>query len=82
MNDRPYAAADDAIAFPTLADSELAVLEALGTRRPVAAGRGRVSLSRGGLHLRLLRDPLWSSRGRGPFRRRGADRRSPRSWAS
>ena len=38
MNDRPYPAADDAVAFPTLADSELAVLEALGTRRPVAAG--------------------------------------------
>src|SRR5260370_5457989 len=38
MNDRPYPAADDAIAFPTLADSELAVLEALGTRQPVAAG--------------------------------------------
>src|SRR5260370_38565177 len=38
MNDRPYPAADDAIAFPTLADSELAVLETLGTRRPVAVG--------------------------------------------
>jgi thioredoxin reductase (NADPH) len=30
--------ADDAVAFPTLDDSELAVLEALGTRQPVAAG--------------------------------------------
>src|SRR5256885_15227073 len=38
MNDRPYPAADDAIAFPTLADSELAVLETFGTRRPIAAG--------------------------------------------
>src|SRR6266849_7536080 len=38
MNDRPYPAADDAVAFPTLADSELAALEALGTRRPVAVG--------------------------------------------
>ena len=34
----PYLAADDAVVFPTLADSELAVLEALGTRRPVAVG--------------------------------------------
>ena len=38
MNYRPYPAADDAVAFPTLADSELAVLEALGTRRSVAVG--------------------------------------------
>ncbi|HEX6553079.1 MAG TPA: FAD-dependent oxidoreductase [Ktedonobacteraceae bacterium] len=38
MNDRPYLAADDAVVFPTLADSELAVLEALGTRRPVTVG--------------------------------------------
>ncbi len=38
MNDRPYPAADDAVLFPTLADSELAVLAALGTRRPVAVG--------------------------------------------
>jgi thioredoxin reductase (NADPH) len=30
--------ADDAVAFPTLDDAELAVLEALGTRRSVAAG--------------------------------------------
>jgi thioredoxin reductase (NADPH) len=30
--------ADDAVAFPTLDDSELAVLEALGTRRPMAEG--------------------------------------------
>src|SRR5437899_2012628 len=30
--------ADDAVAFPTLDDSELAVLEALGTRRSVAVG--------------------------------------------
>src|SRR5260221_11555410 len=33
-----YPSADDAVAFPTLADSELAVLAALGTRRPVAVG--------------------------------------------
>ncbi len=38
VNDHPYPSADDAVAFPTLADSELAVLAALGTRRPVAAG--------------------------------------------
>ena len=38
MNDRPYLAGDDAVIFPTLADSELAVLEALGTRRSVAVG--------------------------------------------
>src|SRR5260370_9629409 len=38
MNDRPYPAADDAIALPTRAEFELAVLEALGTRQPVAAG--------------------------------------------
>jgi len=38
VNDRPYLAADDAVVFPTLADSELAVLEALGTRRPVTVG--------------------------------------------
>src|SRR2546426_6428075 len=30
--------ADDAVAFPTLDDSELAVLEALGSRRSVAVG--------------------------------------------
>src|SRR5260370_4059408 len=30
--------ADDGVAFPTLDDSELAVLEALGTRRSVAVG--------------------------------------------
>src|SRR5207245_6667555 len=30
--------ADDAVAFPTLDNSELAVLEALGTRRSVAVG--------------------------------------------
>jgi thioredoxin reductase (NADPH) len=30
--------ADDTVAFPTLDDSELAVLEALGTRRSVAVG--------------------------------------------
>ena len=38
MNYRPYPEADDAVLFPTLADSELAVLAALGTRRPVAVG--------------------------------------------
>ena len=38
VNDHSYPSADDAVAFPTLADSELAVLEALGTRRPVAVG--------------------------------------------
>src|SRR5215472_5167387 len=38
VNYRPYLAADDAVVFPTLADSELAILEALGTRRPVAVG--------------------------------------------
>ena len=38
MSYRPYPAADDAVAFPTLDDSELAVLEALGTRRSVAVG--------------------------------------------
>lgn len=38
MNDHPYPEADDAVLFPTLADSELAVLAALGTRRPVAVG--------------------------------------------
>ena len=37
-NYRPYPEADDAVVFPTLADSELAVLAALGTRRPVAVG--------------------------------------------
>jgi hypothetical protein len=38
MNYHPNLAADDAVVFPILTDSELAVLEALGTRRPVAAG--------------------------------------------
>src|SRR6266700_8134259 len=38
VNDRQYPEADDAVLFPTLADSELAVLAALGTRRPVAVG--------------------------------------------
>ncbi|MFL5664744.1 MAG: FAD-dependent oxidoreductase [Ktedonobacteraceae bacterium] len=38
VNYRPYPEADDAVVFPTLADSELAVLEALGTRRSVAVG--------------------------------------------
>ena len=38
VNYRPYPAADDAVVFPTLADSELVVLEALGTRREVAVG--------------------------------------------
>src|SRR5690349_21215051 len=36
VNNHPYLDANDPIIFPTLADSELAVLEALGTRRPVA----------------------------------------------
>ena len=30
--------ADDAVAFPTLTDADLAVLDKLGTRRPMAAG--------------------------------------------
>ena len=38
VNYHLYPSADDAVAFPTLADSELAVLAALGTRRPVAVG--------------------------------------------
>jgi thioredoxin reductase (NADPH) len=38
MSDYPYPDADDAVVFPILADSELAILAALGTRRPVAAG--------------------------------------------
>ena len=38
MSYHPYLAADDAVVFPILTDSELAVLEALGTRQPVAAG--------------------------------------------
>src|SRR6266704_445225 len=38
VNDRQYPEADDAVVFPTLADSELAVLAALGTRRSVAVG--------------------------------------------
>jgi thioredoxin reductase (NADPH) len=38
VNNHPYLAADDAVVFPTLSDSELAVLEALGNRRPVAVG--------------------------------------------
>src|SRR5215471_18068098 len=37
MSDYPYPDADDAVVFPILTDSELAVLDALGTRRPVAA---------------------------------------------
>jgi len=38
MSDYPYPDADDTVVFPILTDSELAVLEALGTRRPVAEG--------------------------------------------
>jgi thioredoxin reductase (NADPH) len=38
MSYHPYLAADDAVVFPILTDSELAVLEALGTRRSVAVG--------------------------------------------
>jgi thioredoxin reductase (NADPH) len=38
MSDYPYPDADDTVVFPILTDSELAVLAALGTRRPVAAG--------------------------------------------
>ena len=38
MNYHLYPSADDTVAFPILADSELAVLSALGTRRPVAVG--------------------------------------------
>ena len=30
--------ADDAVAFPTLTDADLAVMDKLGTRRPMAAG--------------------------------------------
>src|SRR6266851_3062569 len=37
VSSRPFPA-DDAVAFPTLDDSELAVLETLGTRRSVAVG--------------------------------------------
>ena len=35
VSDHPYQAADDPAVSPTLADSELDVLEALGTRRPL-----------------------------------------------
>jgi thioredoxin reductase (NADPH) len=38
MNYHPYLAADDAVVFPILTDSELAVLAALGTRQPVDEG--------------------------------------------
>ena len=38
MNYHPYLAANDPAVSPTLADPELAVLEALGTRRSVTAG--------------------------------------------
>ncbi len=38
MNYHPYLAANDPAVSPTLADSELAVLEALGSRRSVTAG--------------------------------------------
>jgi thioredoxin reductase (NADPH) len=38
MSNYPYPDADDAVVFPILTDSELAVLAALGTRRPVAVG--------------------------------------------
>ena len=30
--------ADDAIAFPTLTDADMAVMDELGTRRPIAVG--------------------------------------------
>ena len=30
--------ADDAVAFPTLTDADMAVMDKLGTRRPMAAG--------------------------------------------
>jgi len=43
VNYHPYPDANDPVVFPTLADSELAVLEALGTRRPVAS----ISIERG-----------------------------------
>ena len=36
---------DDATAFPTLTDADMAVMAELGTRRPIAAGR--VPLPRG-----------------------------------
>ena len=32
--------AQDAVAFPTFSEAELAKLESLGTRRPIAAGEG------------------------------------------
>ena len=38
MSDYSYPDANDAVVFPILTDSELAVLAALGTRRPVAVG--------------------------------------------
>jgi thioredoxin reductase (NADPH) len=38
MSDYPYPEANDAVVFPTLADSELAVLAALGTRRAMTVG--------------------------------------------
>src|SRR5689334_21109110 len=38
MSYHPNLAADDAVVFPILTDSELAVLEALGTRRSVVDG--------------------------------------------
>jgi len=38
MSYHPYLAADDAVVFPILTDSELAVLKALGTRQSVAEG--------------------------------------------
>jgi thioredoxin reductase (NADPH) len=38
MSDYPYPDANDAVVFPILTDSELAVLAALGTRRVVAVG--------------------------------------------
>jgi thioredoxin reductase (NADPH) len=38
MSDYPYPEANDAVVFPTLADSELAVFAALGTRRAMTVG--------------------------------------------
>src|SRR5215472_15380696 len=38
MSDYSYPDADDAVVFPKLADSELTVLAALGTRRAVTVG--------------------------------------------
>src|SRR5271154_7207352 len=38
MADDPVAFPTDPVAFPTLTDADMAVMEGLGTRRPMAAG--------------------------------------------